>query len=111
MGKKVYPNMGGNMQNMMRQVQKMQKQMEEAQEKMEETVVTGIAGGEMVVVKANGKKEIIEINIKPEVVDPDDIEMLEDLVLVAVNDALNHADDLMASQMGQITGGLNIPGL
>lgn len=106
-----FPNMGGNMNNMMKQVQKMQKQMEEAQSKMEESVVLGSAGGGAIEVKANGKKEIIEINIKPEVVDPDDIEMLEDLVLVAVNDALNQADQMMAREMGQITGGLNIPGL
>lgn len=104
-----FPGMGGNMNNLMRQAQKMQKQMEEAQAKMEESVVTGTAGGGAITAKVNGKKELIEIKINPEVLD--DVEMLEDLILVAVNDGLNQADKMIAREMGQITGGLNIPGL
>ncbi|WP_025028980.1 YbaB/EbfC family nucleoid-associated protein [Caldalkalibacillus mannanilyticus] len=100
-----------NMGNMMKQVQKMQKQMQEAQEALKEKTVQGTAGGGMVTITANGHKEILNIEIKPEVVDPDDIEMLQDLVLAAMNDALKQVDDLVAKDMGKFTGGLNIPGL
>lgn len=100
-----------NMQNMMKQVQKMQKQMQEAQEQLKEKVVTGTAGGGMVSVTANGHKEIIDVQIKPEVVDPEDVEMLQDLVLAALNDALKQVDELVSKDMGKFTGGLNIPGL
>lgn len=100
----------GNMQNMMKQMQKMQKKMAEAQEELGEKKIEGTAGGGMVTVTVSGHKEIIEVKIKPEVVDPDDIEMLEDLVLAATNDALKKAEDLTASTMGQFTKGLNLPG-
>ena len=107
-----YPGMpGGNMNNMMKQVQKMQRQMEEAQAKLEETEVVGSAGGGMVEATANGKKEILKIHIDPEVVDPDDVEMLEDLVVAAVGEALRKAEDMTNQEMGKLTGGLNIPGL
>jgi len=100
----------GNMQNMMKQMQKMQKKMAEAQEELGEKRIEGTAGGGMVTVTVSGHKEILEVKIKPEVVDPDDIEMLEDLVLAATNDALKKAEELTASTMGQFTKGLNLPG-
>ncbi len=102
---------GGNMNNMIRQAQKMQQEMERVQTEVSEQVVEASAGGGMVTVKANGKKEILDIVIKPEAVDVEDIEMLQDLVMVAVNDALKKADELMQSEMGRLTGGMNIPGL
>ena len=101
----------GNMQNMMKQMQKMQKKMAEAQEELGEKKIEGTAGGGMVTVVVTGHKEIVEVTIKPEVVDPDDIEMLQDLVLAATNDALKKADELTNSTMGQFTKGMNIPGL
>jgi nucleoid-associated protein EbfC len=101
----------GNMQKMMKQMQKMQREMAQAQEQLAEERVEGTAGGGMVTVVASGHKEILEVNIKPEVVDPDDIEMLQDLVLAATNDALKKVDDLVGQRMGQFTKGMNIPGL
>ncbi|WP_019244539.1 MULTISPECIES: YbaB/EbfC family nucleoid-associated protein [Bacillus] len=101
----------GNMQNMMKQMQKMQKKMAEAQEELGEKRIEGTAGGGMVSVTVSGHKEIVEVKIKPEVVDPDDIEMLEDLVLAATNDALKKADELTNQTMGQFTKGLNLPGM
>nr|WP_330400369.1 YbaB/EbfC family nucleoid-associated protein [Tepidibacter mesophilus] len=103
--------MGGNMNNMLKQVQKMQKEMEKMQGQLEEKEVEASVGGGAVVVKVNGKKEILDIAIKPEVVDPDDIEMLQDLVLTAVNEALRSADEMVNSQMSKVTGGLNLPGM
>jgi DNA-binding YbaB/EbfC family protein len=105
------PGMPGNINNMMKQVQKMQKQMEEMQAELEEKEVEASAGGGAVTVKANGKKEIIDIQIQPEVVDPDDIEMLQDLILAATNEALRKAEEMMSAEMGKITGGMNLPGL
>lgn len=101
----------GNMQNMMKQMQKMQKKMAQAQEELGEKKVEGTAGGGMVTVIATGHKEIVEVKINQEAVDPDDVEMLEDLVLAAVNDALKKADELANETMGQFTKGLNLPGL
>lgn len=101
----------GNMQNMMRQMQKMQKQMLEAQEGLKEQIVEGTVAGGMVTVKANGDGQILDVIIKPEVVDPEDIEMLQDLILAATNDAVTKASDLKERTMGQFTQGLNIPGL
>lgn len=101
---------GNNMQQQMMQIQAMQRKMEETQAelaKMEETVS---AGGGAVTVTVTGDKEIKKIVIKPEVVDPEDIETLEDLVLVAVNEALRKADEMSESEMSKITGGLNLPG-
>lgn len=102
---------GGNMNSMLKQAQKMQEQMLKAQQEVEATVVEASSGGGMVTVKATGKKELLEINIKPEAVDPDDVEMLQDLIMVAVNDALSKAEALSQEKMGALTGGLNIPGL
>src|SRR5690554_4831701 len=101
----------GNMNNMMKQVQKMQKDMERVQAELEEKEVEASVGGGAVTVVASGKKLITSIKIKPEVVDPEDIEMLEDLVLAATNEALRKADEMVAGEMGKVTGGMNIPGL
>ncbi|MEE1013956.1 MAG: YbaB/EbfC family nucleoid-associated protein [Clostridia bacterium] len=105
--------MGGapNMNQMMKQAQKMQEQMLKMQEEMEEKKFEATAGGGAVRVVVSGKREIVEIELKPEVVDPDDIEMLQDLMVAAVNEALRKVEADSASQMGQLTGGLNIPGL
>lgn len=89
----------------------MQENMQKMQEELEIKELEASVGGGAVTVKVNGKKEILDINIKPEVVDPDDIEMLQDLVLSAVNQALKSVDDMQASQMSKATGGMNIPGL
>ncbi|MBS4216688.1 MULTISPECIES: YbaB/EbfC family nucleoid-associated protein [Neobacillus] len=99
----------GNMQNMMKQVQKMQKKMAEAQEQLGQEKIEGTAGGGMVTVVVTGHKEVVDVQIKPEAVDPDDVEMLQDLVLAAVNDALKKADELSNNTMGQFTKGLNMP--
>jgi len=99
------------MQKMLKQVQKMQADMAKAQEELKTKTVEATAGGGVITVVANGSQEIVAIKIKPEAVDPDDIEMLEDLVVVAVNEALRKAQDLVAQEMQKITGGLNIPGM
>lgn len=107
-------NFGGgmpNMQQLMKQAQKMQKQMEEAQASLETKELTATAGGGMVEVVITGKKEIKSIKINPDVVDPDDVETLEDLVLVAVNEAVRQADELSQKEMGRLTGGLPTGGL
>lgn len=101
----------GNMQNMMKQMQKMQKKMAQAQEELGEKRIEGTAGGEMVTVIVSGHKQVLEVNIKEEVVDPEDIDMLQDLVLAATNDALKKADDLTNDTMGQFTKGMNLPGM
>ncbi|ENZ04021.1 YbaB/EbfC family nucleoid-associated protein [Clostridium thermobutyricum] len=111
MAKGGFPGGMGNMGNLMKQAQQMQKRMEQMQREMEEKEFESSVGGGAVTVKANGKKEILAINIKPEVVDEDDVEMLEDLVLSAVNEVLRKADEETANQMGKVTGGMNIPGL
>ena len=102
---------GGNMNNLMKQAQAMQKKMEEMQKQIEASEFEASVGGGAVSVKVNGKKEVLGINIKPEVVDADDVEMLEGLVLSAVNEALRKADEETANKMGKLTGGMNIPGL
>jgi DNA-binding YbaB/EbfC family protein len=100
-----------NMNQMMKQVKKLQTEMQKAQEALKDKVVEGTAGGGMVTIKANGHKEVLEVKIKKEAVDPDDVEMLEDLVLAATNDVLKKIDDLVSQDMGKYTSGLNIPGL
>ncbi|MGF6376450.1 DNA-binding YbaB/EbfC family protein [Clostridiales Family XIII bacterium PM5-7] len=102
---------GGNMQKQVQQMQAMQKQMEQMQAELEEKEVTTTAGGGAISVTANGKKEITNLTIDKEVVDPDDVEMLQDLVMAAVNEAMRQIDELSNDEMGKITGGLNIPGL
>jgi nucleoid-associated protein EbfC len=99
----------GNMQNMMKQMQKMQKKMAEAQEELGQQKIEGSAGGGMVTVIVTGHKEVVDVQIKPEAVDPDDIEMLQDLVLAATNDALKKVEELTNNTMGQFTKGMNLP--
>ena len=102
---------GGNMQALARQAQKLQQQMAKMQEELEAREYEASAGGGMVTVKVSGKKELLSIEIKPEAVDPDDVEMLQDLVLAAVNEALRTANDTTEREMNKLTGGLNMPGL
>ena len=97
--------------DMMRQLQQMQAQMESTQTEVEESVFSATAGGGMVTAQVNGKKELLSIKIDPQVVDPDDVEMLEDLVTAAINEALGKASKTMEDKMGALTGGMNIPGM
>lgn len=101
----------GGMGGLMKQAQKMQDRILKVQEEMAGKTIEASAGGGMVTVIANGRQEIVSIKVEKEVVDPDDVEMLEDLILAAVNDALKKAQQMMAEEMQKITGGLNIPGL
>ena len=94
-----------NMGNLLKQAQKMQKQMEEATAQLEEEKVTAAAGGGAVQVTVSGKREILEVKIDKEAVDPDDVEMLEDLIMAAVNEGLRKVDELSKSKMNAITGG------
>ena len=98
---------GANMSQMIKQAQKMQEQMMKMQEEIEEKVFEATSGGGVVSVKVSGKKELKEVNIKPEAVDPDDVEMLQDLILTAVNEALRKVDSAQADQFGKF----NISGL
>ncbi len=100
-----------NMQKMMKQVQKMQADMAKTQEELAFKTVEATAGGGMVRVVVNGHFEVKEVHLEKTVVDPDDIEMLQDLILLAVNDGIRKAQELAAEEMGKITGGMNIPGL
>ena len=102
--------MPGNMNNLMKQAQRMQRQMEENQKEMETKEFTAKAGGGAVEVTVTGKKEITKVKLSQEVVDPDDVEMLEDLVMAAVNEALRMADEANAELMGKMTGGLGMGG-
>ena len=113
MAKGGFPNMmgGGNMQQLARQAQKLQQQMAKMQEEIEAREFEASAGGGMATAKVNGKKELLSIEIKPEAVDPDDVEMLQDLVVAAVNEALKQAGDAMEQGMGRMTGGMGLPGL
>ena len=98
--------MPGNMNNLMKQAQRMQRQMEEAQKQMEEMEATASAGGGAVEVTVSGKKEVLKVKLAEEVVDPDDIEMLEDLIVAATNEALRKVDEASQQSMSKITGGL-----
>ena len=100
-----------NMQQIMRQAQEMQKKMEEAQEEAANQIVEASAGGGMVSVKVNGKQELLEISIEKDVVNPDDVEMLQDLIVAAVNEGMKKAQQVMQDKLQGITGGLNIPGM
>ena len=100
---------GGNMNNMIRQAQKMQQDMMKAQEELESKTYEAQAGGGAVSAVVSGKKELLNITIDPEAVDPDDVEMLQDLIVAAVNEALRKANEDAASQMSRLTGGLNLP--
>lgn len=99
------------MGNMMKQAQKLQSKMLRIQEEMAEKTVEATAGGGMIRVTANGRQQILSIRIEKEVVDPDDVEMLQDLILAAVNDALTKSQEMITAEMSKLTGGLNIPGL
>lgn len=101
----------GNMQQMLKQAQKMQQDMAALQEDIEQREFTAVSGGGAVSVTVDGKHTVKEIKIKPEIVDPDDVEMLEDLITVAVNEAVSNAEKTAEDEMGAITGGLNMPGL
>ena len=102
---------GGNMQALARQAQKMQQKMMEMQAELEAREYEATAGGGVVTAKVNGKKELLALTIKPEAVDPDDVEMLEDTVMAAVNEALRTASETTEKEMSKLTGGMNIPGL
>ncbi|OEU71637.1 MAG: nucleoid-associated protein [Desulfuromonadales bacterium C00003093] len=97
--------------NMMKQAQKLQSRMLKLQEELAEKTVEATAGGGMIKVAANGKQQLLSIQIEKEVVDPEDVEMLQDLILAAVNDALAKAQEMVSGEMGKLTGGMNIPGL
>jgi DNA-binding YbaB/EbfC family protein len=100
-----------NMNNMMKQAQKLQKKMLQTQEELALKTVEASAGGGMVKVVANGGQKIESIVLEKEVVDPEDVEMLQDLVMAAVNDALKKSQEMVSAEMNKLTGGLNIPGL
>jgi len=110
----MFPKGGGggmNMNNMLKQAQALQKQMEETQKELENKEFKATSGGGAVEVIATGKKVLKDIKIKPEVLDPDDVEMVQDLILSAVNEALRLADDETSKEMGKLTGGMNLPGM
>ena len=98
--------MPGNMNNIMKQAQKMQKQMEETTKELQEKEVTSSAGGGVVEVTVSGNREVTKVKIDPEAVDPDDVEMLEDLIMAATNEALRQIEEISAQSMSKITGGL-----
>ena len=107
------PNQGGGNSQaaMMKKLQDMQAEMNRTQAEVEAAEYSASAGGGAVEVKVNGKHEVLEVNIQPDVVDPEDVEMLEDLLVAAVNEAMRKADETAEREMGKITGGMNIPGL
>jgi len=101
--------MYGNMGNMMKQVQKMQKEMMKMQEELQQRVVEATSGGGMVRVEVSGRKEVVSITIDPQAVAADDVEMLQDMVLAAVNEGLRKVDEMTAEEMKKLTGGINLP--
>ncbi len=101
----------GNMQKQMQQMQVMQRKMEEMQAELDAKEVEATAGGGAVSITVNGKKEIVKVILKPEVVDPDDVEMLQDLIMVATNEAMRQIEEMSQNEMGKLTGGLSIPGI
>lgn len=108
---KGFAGVPGNIQSMMKQAQKMQAQLEKLQEDAAQITAEGSAGGGVVVVVANGKNQIVSVKVAKEVVNPDDVEMLQDLFLAATNEALTRAQESLKSEMAKVTGGLSIPGL
>ena len=105
------PGGGMNQAAMMKQAQKLQQEMIRMQQEQEAKTFTAKAGGGMVTATVNGKHELLRLEINPEAVDPDDVEMLEDLIIAAVNEGMRKADESSQSEMSKLTGGLNIPGL
>lgn len=110
-GKKAKAPSAGNMQQQLKQVQAMQRQMEAKQAELEEKELTTTAGGGAISVTMNGKKEITNLAIDKDVVDPDDVEMLQDLIMAAVNEAIRQVEEMSNDEMSKITGGFGIPGL
>ncbi len=102
------PMGGGNMQQLMRQAQKMQQDLQKKQAELNESTFTAQAGGGMVTVTVYGTKELKSIELKPEIVDPDDIEMLQDLIVAGINAAIKEASDTMEREIGKLTGGMNL---
>ena len=102
---------GGGMQKQLQQMQAMQRKMEMLQAEIEEKEVTATAGGGAVSATINGKKEIVRLELQPEIVDPEDIEMLQDLIMAAVNEGIRQIDEISNTEMSKLTGGLGIPGL
>ena len=103
--------MRGGMGNLMKQAQQMQQKMMKLQEEIAKKTLDASVGGGMVTGTVNGKSEVLRIKIEPQVVDPNDVEMLEDLIVAGVNEALRKAQEMMAEEMSKLTGGLKIPGL
>jgi DNA-binding YbaB/EbfC family protein len=101
----------GNMQGMMKKVQKMQADMAKLQEDLKSRVLETTAGGGVIKIEVNGNKEIVNLKIDQSAVDPDDVEMLEDLILTAVNDAMKQVDEVAEKEMAKITGGMKMPGM
>ena len=97
--------------NIMKQAQQMQAKMARVQQELESREVEATAGGGMVTARANGKQQLIDLRIEQDVVDPEDVEMLQDLVLAAVNEAIKKSQEMVQEEMGKITGGMNIPGM
>lgn len=104
------PNNGGQA-NMMKKLQQMQDEMARVQKEVEDGEYSASSGGGVVDVKVNGSHQLLSVKIQPDALDPEDVEMLEDMVVAAVNEAMRKADDTMEREMGKITGGLNIPGM
>ena len=102
---------GGNMQQLMRQAQKMQQEMLRMQEEQENKTFSAQSGGGMVSATVNGKHELLELKVNPEAVDPEDVEMLQDMIIAAVNQAMRTADSEASANMSKLTGGLNLGGL
>ena len=102
---------GGSMNQMLKQAKKVQEQIVQMQAELELREIEASAGGGAVTVRVNGKQDLLQIKIKPEAVDLDDIEMLEDLVMAAVNEGIRQAKEMVSAEMAKITGGLNIPGM
>ena len=102
---------GMNQADMMKQAQKMQQEMLRMQEEMENKTYSATSGGGMVTAEVNGKHEVVSLTVKPEAVDPDDVEMLQDMIMAAVNEAMRTADTEAANNMSRLTGGLNLGGL
>jgi hypothetical protein len=102
---------GGSMNKMMKQAKQVQEQIIKMQEELKQREIEATAGGGAITVRVNGKQELLSIKISPEVVDPEDIEMLEDLVMAAVNEGIRQSQEMVSTEMAKITGGFNIPGL
>lgn len=102
---------GGSMNKMIKQAKQVQEQIVKMQDELKQREVETSAGGGAITVRVNGKQELLSIKIKPEVLDPEDIEMLEDLVMAAVNEGIRQSQDMVSTEMAKITGGFNIPGL